>query len=164
MSQLCRCKISLHLAISSIPVKSYWKKNAQKGHDLVKKILIILLKPRLICVVHVTHSHGEQILYWYFACLFSLHLFTQGTQACANDGTWREIYCSSSAWLPKYYNGKILRIKRKRNNKSLPPSTMIIEWYARPTAQVSVPVMSNSVSVKSFSFPYKGLLLELHIS
>ena len=30
--------------------------------------------------------------------------------------------------------------------------------------QVSVPVMSNSVSVKSFSFPYKGLLLELHIS
>ena len=31
-------------------------------------------------------------------------------------------------------------------------------------AQVSVPVMSNSVSVKSFSFPYKGLPLELHIS
>ena len=30
-------------------------------------------------------------------------------------------------------------------------------------AQASVPVMLNSVSLKSFSFPYKGLLLELHI-
>ena len=37
MSQLCRCKISLHLAISSIPVKSYQQEIA-KEHDFVKNI------------------------------------------------------------------------------------------------------------------------------
>ena len=44
----------------------------------------------------------------------------------------RGIYCSASAWFSIHYNGKILRIKRKRNNKFLSPSISVTyQTYVR---------------------------------